>query len=116
MFIDCNGNTTFTHGNTVAFIDKNPEYIANIKNELVSTVKKVSAAYFLGTKEITLLYKCNEVVDLLTFTEVKSDFSINYRAIMNYYCQFINIKFININKPDKCYILTYDFSKNTLWN
>lgn len=116
VLVDSNGNIKFSEGNAVAVIDKNLEDMSSIKSELVAIVRSVSSAYILGAKEITLVYNCNEAVDLLTCTEVKSDFSVNYRAIMNYYSQFMNITFKKNDNPNKFYKLAYDLARSTLWN
>lgn len=116
VLVDSKGNIKFSEGNAVAVIDKKLEDMSSIKSELVAIVRSITSAYILGAKEITIIYNCNEAVDLLTCTEVKSDFSINYRAILNYYSQFININFKKSNNPNKYYKLAYDLARSTLWN
>ena len=116
VLVDGNGNIKFTENNAVSVINNNLEDMSSIKSELVAIVRSVTSAYILGARELTIVYNCDEAVQWLTCTYVKSDFSMNYKAILNYYSRLMTITFKKNNDSNEYYKLAYDLSKSTLWN
>ena len=116
MLVDSKGNIKFTENNAVSVINNNLEDMSLIKSEIVAIVRSITSAYILGARELTIVYNCDEAVQWLTCTYVKSDFSMNYKAILNYYSQLMNITFKKNNDSNKYFKLAYDLSRSSLWN
>lgn len=79
--------------NLVSIVDAEPTNMTNIKAELTASLRAVEIALNKGLSEINIVYDCESVVDMLVCKNIKSQFSLKYRRLLEDYSRKIKINF-----------------------
>lgn len=79
--------------NVIAAIDPEPLNMTSVKAELTASLRAIEIALNKGLREINIIYDCDSVVDMLVCKNIKSDFSLKYRRLLEDYSRKIKINF-----------------------
>lgn len=82
----------------VARVDAELCNMTNVKAELTASLRAIQIALEKGLREITIVYDCEAIVDMLVCENIKSEFSLQYRRLLEEYSKNIKINFKKKNK------------------